>query len=289
MPRWLNLLKSISSLVTTSGETEVASINAEQARSLLNTDPEIQIVDVRQPKEYRQGHLPGARLLPVADLDERLDVLSRDRPVLVYCAIGGRSKVAAHMLAGRGFTKVLNLSGGFKAWNGWTGFGDYDLGLDHFALSMPLEQALHAAYLMEAALEAFYREMAGKTADPEAVRLFQTLADVEVKHKAAVARRMEDAAVPENQDDTAVPEGGVPLEEHMRRLGVDLNRTEDIVDLAMAVEAQALDLYSRAAFQAQGDVQAFLQSMAAEEKSHLRRLGDLLGQEEGQVFSKSIS
>jgi sulfur-carrier protein adenylyltransferase/sulfurtransferase len=233
-------------------------------------------VDVRQPKEYRQGHIPGARLLPVADLDEKLDVLAKGKPVLVYCAIGGRSKVAAHMLAGRGFEHVLNLSGGFKAWNGWTGFGDYELGLEHFSAPMSLERTLNAAYLMEAALEAFYRDMIGKVADPEAARLFQTLADVEVKHKAAVAKRMVDADIPKDLGDEAVPEGGMPLEGHMRRLGVDLNRAEDILDFAMAVEAQALDLYSRAAFLAQGDVRSFLESMAAEEKTHLRQLGELL-------------
>ncbi|SMP43787.1 Rhodanese-related sulfurtransferase [Desulfonatronum zhilinae] len=275
MPRWLNLLKSIKSLVASPGDARVSSVNAEQARNLLDTEPEIQIVDVRQHKEYRQGHLPGARLLPVADLDEKLDDLAKDKPLLVYCAIGGRSKVAAHMLAGRGFERVLNLSGGFKAWNGWTGYGDYELGLEHFRSSMSLERTLHAAYLMEAALEAFYRDMIGKVADPEAARLFQTLADVEVKHKAAVARRMREVDIPKDVGD-AVPEGSMPLEEHMRRVGVDLSRAEDIVDFAMAVEAQALDLYSRAAFQAQGDVRTFLEAMAAEEKNHLRRLGELL-------------
>lgn len=276
MPRWLNLLKSVTSLIASPGDAKVAAISVEQARSLLNSEPDIQVVDVRQPKEYREGHLPGARLLPVADLDENLDALAKDKPVLVYCAIGGRSKVAAHMLAGRGFEHVLNLSGGFKAWNGWTGFGDSELGLEHFSASMPLEQTLNAAYLMEAALEAFYRDMIGKVADPEAVRLFQTLADVEGKHKSAVARRMENVDVPKEPGDEAVPEGGMPLEEHLRRLGVDLNRAGDIVDFAMAVEAQALDLYSRAAFQAQGEARSFLETMAAEEKKHLRRLGELL-------------
>ncbi|PTN35986.1 rhodanese-like domain-containing protein [Desulfonatronum sp. SC1] len=276
MPRWLNLLKSIKSLIASPGDVRITSIDADQARSLLDAEPEIQIVDVRQPKEYRRGHLPGARLLPVADLDEKLDELAKDKPVLVYCAIGGRSKVAAHMLAGRGFERVLNLSGGFKAWNGWTGFGDYELGLEHFSPPMSLERTLNVAYLMEAALEAFYRDMTGKVADPEAARLFQTLADVEVKHKAAVARRMEDADVPKDVGGEAVPEGGMPLEEHMRRMGVDLTSVEDIVDFAMAVEAQALDLYSRAAFQAQGDVRSFLETMAVEEKTHLRHLGELL-------------
>ena len=71
---------------------------------------------------------------------------------------------------------------------------------------------------------------------------------------------------------TDVPEGGLPTEEYMRRLGVDLNQPEDILSFAMALEAQALDLYSRAAEHSDSDVRTFLQGMAVEEKGHLQHL-----------------
>ncbi len=269
--RWLQFLRPVK------------SIQADGARELLVRDPDLQVVDVRQPGEYAQGHIPGARLMPVAHLGDKMDELDRNKPVLAYCAVGGRSRVAAQMLAGKGFDQVLNLAGGFKAWNGWTGFGEYDQGLELFTDTTSLEQTLTIAYGMEAALEEFYRSMAGRVGNQEAAGLFSRLAEIEVKHKEAVAGRMRQAMGGEPAPDhgagsRGTPEGGRTTEEYMRRLGLDLEQPADIVDFAMAVEAQALDLYSRAALQARDEVRAFLESMAREEKEHLVRLGGLMDQ-----------
>ncbi|SDB30695.1 Rhodanese-related sulfurtransferase [Desulfonatronum thiosulfatophilum] len=262
--------------------TPVKSIDAEQARKVLTEEPELQIVDVRQPGEYEQGHIAGARLMPIGQLGDMMSELDGSKPTLVYCAIGGRSRVAAQMLAGKGFEKILNLSGGFKAWNGWTGFGEYELGLHLFTESMTLEQTLAVAYDMESALREFYENMAETVADPQAGKVFALLAAVELKHQQAVAQRMagEDVqkATQKTAKDTpaAVPEGGISTEDHMHRMGVDLENPREIVDFAMAVEAQAMDLYSRAARQAQGEVREFLEQMAEDEKKHLQHLGNLM-------------
>lgn len=259
--------------------TPVESVTADEARQHIADTPELEILDVRQPGEYQEGHIAGAKLVPMGELGDRLGELERDKPVLVYCAIGGRSRVAAQLLAGKGFDKVLNLKGGIKAWNGWTGFGDYEQGLELFEDLESLEQALTTAYGMEAALEAFYSEQAGRTDNDEAKKVFETLAAIEVKHKDAVGERYKeltgkDAPDPEDVPDT--PEGGLPTEEYMRRLGVDMDSATDIVGFAMAIEAQALDLYSRAAERGQGDVRQFLEHMAGEEKGHLQHLAKLM-------------
>ena len=57
---------------------------------------------VRQPGEYAAGHVPVAKLIPIAELDKRLDEIDTAKPTLIYCAIGGGSRVTAQMLAGRG-------------------------------------------------------------------------------------------------------------------------------------------------------------------------------------------
>ncbi len=266
--RWLQFL------------TPVKSIDADQARKVLAAEPDVQIVDVRQPKEYEQGHISGARLMPMGQLAGRLDELRKDVPILVYCAIGGRSRVAAQMLSGKGFDRILNLSGGFKAWNGWTGFGEYEQGLHLFQESMSLEQALATAYGMESALGEFYRTMGKRVANQKAGGLFAMLAEIEMKHLQAVANRIQDGNRQEahKHSSPAIPEGGMTTEEHMRRMGVDLENPRDIVDFAMAVEAQAMDLYSRAARQARGEVESFLKAMAEEEKLHLQHLGNLMDQ-----------
>ena len=66
--------------------TPVNSINTEEARKLLAENPatELTILDVRQPREYEAGHLPGAKLIPTPELMGRLDEIERDKPVLVY-------------------------------------------------------------------------------------------------------------------------------------------------------------------------------------------------------------
>jgi rhodanese-related sulfurtransferase len=66
--------------------TPVKSLNAQESRELMDglDSSEFNLIDVRQPGEYEAGHLPGARLIPMAELDQRLGELDRDKPTLVY-------------------------------------------------------------------------------------------------------------------------------------------------------------------------------------------------------------
>ncbi len=73
------------------------------------------VIDVRQPDEYAEGHVPGARLIPLAEVPDRLDEVPSDEAVLVICKSGGRSLRAAEFLAGHG-RDVTNVAGGTMAW-----------------------------------------------------------------------------------------------------------------------------------------------------------------------------
>ena len=66
--------------------TPVTSINWDEAHDLLSSHPKGDVVflDVRQPNEYSSGHLPGAKLIPVGELDKRLEELPKDKPLVVY-------------------------------------------------------------------------------------------------------------------------------------------------------------------------------------------------------------
>jgi glyoxylase-like metal-dependent hydrolase (beta-lactamase superfamily II)/rhodanese-related sulfurtransferase len=79
---------------------------------------EVQVVDVREPDEFNGplGHLPGARLLPLGKLLERVNEIAKPQPVVVVCRSGARSAQATLMLAKAGFDKVANLSGGMLRW-----------------------------------------------------------------------------------------------------------------------------------------------------------------------------
>ena len=87
--------------------TPAKSMDTGQAKEFISTHPseEITILDVRQPSEYEISHIPGAVLIPLSTLSDRTDELEPEKPTLVYCAIGGRSRVAAQMLAGKGFNR----------------------------------------------------------------------------------------------------------------------------------------------------------------------------------------
>ncbi len=63
---------------------------------------DIVLLDVRQEWEYEERHLPGALWIPLSELPDRLDQVAHDKPVLVYCRSGGRSKAGAMLLEGAG-------------------------------------------------------------------------------------------------------------------------------------------------------------------------------------------
>lgn len=74
------------------------------------------VIDVRQPSEYEEGHLPGALAIGAGDLPDRLDQLPRDRPIATICASGYRASVAASLLRAAGFEQVSWVPGGVPTW-----------------------------------------------------------------------------------------------------------------------------------------------------------------------------
>lgn len=88
-----------------------------QATQLMNQDNTV-VVDVRPKADFKQGHLLGAKNIPVADLKDNLQVISKDKsvPVLVYCQMGMTSQTAGKQLMDAGFTDVYSLAGGVSAW-----------------------------------------------------------------------------------------------------------------------------------------------------------------------------
>ena len=77
------------------------------------------VLDVRTPAEFSNGHIPNAHLVPVDELDDRLGELPPpDTLMLVTCAAGGRSTAACQTLGEKGYTRLLNLSGGMHTWPG---------------------------------------------------------------------------------------------------------------------------------------------------------------------------
>ena len=70
-----------------------------------------QIVDVRSPDEFRDGFFPGAMNIPVGDLARRMGEVKKNKGVVLFCASGARSSMAARMLKQAGFAEVVNAGG----------------------------------------------------------------------------------------------------------------------------------------------------------------------------------
>ena len=266
--------------------TPVKSMNVDQAREYIHKKPpdELTLLDVRQPNEYEAGHIPGARLIPLPDITSRLGEIDSNKATVVYCAVGGRSRIAAQMIAAQGFSDVYNLSGGFKAWKGEAAFGTEEKGLELFTGNESVEETLVVAYSLEEGLRSFYLEMQNRVNNSDASNLFEKLSEIEVKHQKRIleeySKITEKSITREEFEKNIVVqalEGGLTTEEYANLFHPNWESVTDIIEVAMSIEAQALDLYLRASDKSgESQSQKVLRQIADEERTHLAQLGKLI-------------
>jgi rhodanese-related sulfurtransferase len=90
-------------------------VNTAEATHLINREDAL-VIDVRDPGEYGAGHILGAKNVPLSRLNDAEVAKRKDRPLIVYCEGGDRSGKAIAALKKQGFTRVVNLTGGLRAW-----------------------------------------------------------------------------------------------------------------------------------------------------------------------------
>lgn len=96
------------------------SVSAAELNEKLKNGKRPLVLDVRQPHEFRTGHIVGAKLIPLGELSRRLEELPKDKEIAVICATGNRSNSATKMLLRAGYN-AINVKGGMMNWSG-TGF-----------------------------------------------------------------------------------------------------------------------------------------------------------------------
>ena len=96
------------------GRPALPGISAAEARTRQQAGA--QIVDVREPDEWRAGHIPGAVHVPLASLQARMRDLDPQRELIVVCRSGNRSAMAVSFLQSAGLAGAVNLEGGMIAW-----------------------------------------------------------------------------------------------------------------------------------------------------------------------------
>jgi sulfur-carrier protein adenylyltransferase/sulfurtransferase len=252
-----------------------------------NLEGTFTLLDVRQPFEYEEAHLPGAKLLPLPRLADSLEELDRRQPILVYCATGGRSRMAAQLLVNQGFREVYQVQGGINAWESTTASGPVAFHLKFVKGDEAPREVIGIAYQMEEGLRRFHLEMRKRTVDPELRDLLTRLIQAEEGHKSALLKLLEEVTKEDREESVAVSppptseealiEGGIDIAEVMHQNERYLQTVSGYLELAMMIETQALDLYLRMADEsANQTTRRVLFRISEEEKAHLAILAQYL-------------
>ena len=97
---------------------QMAEISATELKQRLDSGSDIQLIDVREQKEYDYACIPNATLIPLGQIINRMSEIDPDREIVVHCKMGGRSARAIEALKRAGFSgNLTNLKGGITAWS----------------------------------------------------------------------------------------------------------------------------------------------------------------------------
>jgi len=275
-------------LIITGADKKIESLGVNAAKEWVTggKKEEFILLDVRQPEEYRSGHLPGAVFMPLPDLIDKVGELDPTKPLLVYCRSGNRSRAAAAFLLSEGFSKVYSMDGGIMAWNGHVARGSYDEGLFLLKGRETAEELISLALLLEEGSRMFYARAAGLTSDAEAKRVFNTIEKAEARHKTNIVEAYRLVAgetlsgdISKGDPSEGVMESGVRIDDAISFLKGQGKTLVDILEVSMQVETNSLDLYIKLSREIENtNVKKVFGVLIEEEKSHLSRLGKLLGE-----------
>jgi len=259
------------------------NLTPEMLKKFTNghTESSYRLVDVRQPDEYESAHIPGARLMPLPELEAHLYELPEDQDLIFYCHSGGRSAYAAALAVEGEVTRktVAHLAGGILAWDGKT-LADFPR-VEVFDSTADLPDLLMTAMDLEKGAFRFYDGFL-KTAAPEALRpTLAKLSKAEEMHALRVYRHLAEVDSTVAQFETLyaglngdILEGGQTFDELTARFSdMSGNVCLNIIEIALAIELAAFDLYRTMAERVADPLakRTFL-DIAQAEKGHMRTL-----------------
>ena len=181
-----------------------------------------------------------------------------------------------------GFSEVYSMAGGIDAWDGLVAEGSYDAGMVYFSRASGAEELISLAFSLEEGNRVFYEHVAREAGDEEGASLFRWLVLAEERHKKSLrdiysrsAGKDADPAPPEGMEAGSFMEGGIPVGEALswaREKG-----TREILELAVAMEANSLDRYIKMVRTVENDqTREVFRALAGEEQGHLERMTSLL-------------
>ncbi|HKK33466.1 MAG TPA: rhodanese-like domain-containing protein [Desulfomicrobiaceae bacterium] len=268
-------------------EMPIETMFADEFKTYRSThrEREYLLVDVRQESEYRQEHIPGAMLIPLSEIEQRLGELSPDKDLLFYCRSGQRSQAAATLVRDSGMkpARLVNLRGGITAWDGAVLSDIPRIGIMEHTLGY--EETLYQAMNMEKGAFLLYRGLSVHFPDAQPGPALRNLEEMEERHAEAVFEMLDRATGIKEQirfDDlfASLPgdivEGGRTFDfwlDHLSASEFDDSRCLLLAETALGLELAAYDLYRTLADRAQTlrEQRDFL-VLAEQEKGHVRIL-----------------
>lgn len=242
------------------------------------------LIDVRQPEEYENEHIPGARLMVLGTLDDTLHQLPKDRDLIFYCHSGMRSRVAGDHCAEKGFDpdRIYSLMGGISAWENpvLPDYPQLHILQDLPSSSMLMETAMN----LEKGAARFYTYLVDKLKGNPLVEALEKIAAMEHAH----AKLIYNTLTSSNKDEAAfekiynslsgdIMEGGQALDTAGSKLENQPGSfLINALEMALGIEYAAYDLYRTFADTSDDAVvqTAFL-TLCQAEKKHIEQIAKL--------------
>jgi rhodanese-related sulfurtransferase/rubrerythrin len=269
----------------------VKSILPQEVRKIIKEKSagDYCLLDVRQPSEYEQGHLPGAKLIPLSELEPKMNTLQPNKMTIVYCRSGNRSRSAVGMLNGEGMDDVYNMEGGILAYNGIVAAGPPEAGVFCFPENMSPEQLIAMAWYIEDGSKGYVGAIKEMSQDIDVKDILANLYEHKVAHKKTLENLYEKISGESVKDGfpkyvlkkppKTVMSGCVNVPD-----AVNWSKDKDaseILDFMMALEANTFDLYLKLGREVKSDrARSVFMSLSEEEAGHLDKLSS--------VFEKTL-
>lgn len=260
-------------------------MDAEALREFMRrrNERDYLLVDVRQPSEYAERHIPGARLIPLMELQPRVFELPDDRDLVFYCHVGGRSLAAADLAEAAEVTErpIRHLEGGILAWDGRT-LADSPR-VDLFGRASGPSERLMLAMNLEKGAFRFYTALVARHGSEAFGGVADTLSKAETAHARTLyhfwAKTADDPAPFDElfaELDGDILEGGRSLDELLAQAEEFADDPcVPLLELGMTVEYSAYDLYRNMAERSEdGEAREAFLTIAQAEKAHMRQLAE---------------
>ena len=261
------------------------NLSVDEFKQYIDTlqEKDYMLIDVRQPDEYKQAHIPGAKLIPLMELESRLVDLPPDMDIVFYCRSGARSRAAAVLAIDSAvpLNKIYNLMGGIMAWDGKTLIDSPQVKI-YDGIGEPAELLMKSMDLEKGALR-FYSHVVERYAGQPLAHIIAPLVNAERLHAQSIYRYWEKIAEAPGPFDELfenlegdILEGGEDLRSVIKRFeDIEGDSCLRLIELALDIEYCAYDLYRIMADRTDDETarSAFL-TIAQVEKSHMQILAN---------------